>query len=241
MLTVRGIVKWGTSFLLNSFATSSLVLVHGGCYNMVGGSPSNCWMYSPKSVSTLSIPLLQAFYSGEFLPVTMLLLFTSVLQFCCANVQHFCNGLFCIFGPYHFTAAFGKVKFKLFQLLVQRFNGTPFYILGTFPCRCTSSKLLFTFRTFSLYLPMLKLILRRCSRSATALIFFAINVWDASLMIIFLKTGYCNTVQQQWRRITFNSGNHYHLFIGAKDETLLQQSWLKTVFKTHLSARQALW
>ena len=77
--------------------------------------------------------------------------------FCFTNLKYFVNGLLCIFGPDYFATPFGKINFKCFQLLVQRFNGPPFNILSLLLCQVNICKLFLAFGHSGIVFPNIKI------------------------------------------------------------------------------------
>ena len=93
----------------------------------------------------------------------MLLLFTKVLHFFSLQIFPILLMLLGIFCPYHFGAPVSYCSFKCFQLLIQGLDSFPFYIFGPFPCQFQFENCCLPSGTTALYLPILKLIFRRCS------------------------------------------------------------------------------
>src|SRR5688572_30739255 len=141
-----------------------------------GASPSNCWIYSPRSVSTLSI----LFFSRNLLrwisSVTMLLLFTMVVQFLAWHILSI-----------SFSASSGvSAQMTLAPFLVMLASkvssclssvSIAFHLIF-FALSLASSTLVnccLPTGTTALYLEILKLILRRCSLSEALTVLLAIK------------------------------------------------------------------
>src|ERR1700754_2117405 len=93
-----------------------------------------------------------------------------------------------------------------------------FVFLALSRARCTSANCSLPFGTTALYLPMLKFILRLCSRSAALTAVLAINVFDCSDIVFFWLPTFVPKASADCDA-PFNSGNFYHLLLKAKVES----------------------
>ena len=101
--------------------------------------------------------------------------------FLSTNFSNFFQCLFCIFCPNYFCSTFGDIGFKTFQILSSFQSLSILYSLLSL-LQDSHSELFFPFGTTALYLPILKLILRRCSLSAAFSALLAINDCECSDM-----------------------------------------------------------
>src|SRR5688572_11979499 len=115
--------------------------------------------------------------------VTILLLFTTVLQFLSRQIFPISSNACCAFSA-QITFAPRRVIFasKLSSIL-SRFSIAFHFIFFAFSlARLTFPNCSFPFGTTALYRPILKLILRRCSLSAAFSVLLVINDWECSDM-----------------------------------------------------------
>src|ERR1700694_498239 len=143
-------------------------------------------MYSPRSVSTLSMPRSSRNLLRWISSVTMLLLLTSVLQFFAWQMRKISSSACSAVSAQITFAPLWVICASKASSCLSRFSIARHLMFFAFSlARCTLVNCALPTGTTALYREILKLIFLRCSRSAALTVLFAVKEEECS-DIIFL-------------------------------------------------------